>query len=387
MKNLRQKISILSLLALSLLTAGGLGCSNNKEKDILLSPFIVVIDSILNRVFVIDNQNNGMNLVDASTNFLVLGEKDAPLLDDEDPWLLPNFPSNAALVSMAGGVSRIFVTGAVPSANNLIVVLDYDDVNGLRLASFSPITVAGSPNDVLAGIAVDPDTGLVFVTNSNSGNLHAYDVTTAVENPNSPIALSGIPGRVKLDPNLNRLSIANAGNTLVTFLNTLDLTAPPETFDVGIITRDVATATNAAGTILFVSGALENIALVFELDLTNLPASTQIFSLSPPAPTDPIPDPNLLTGNLNQVVAGNLTNGQMAGYYTQSSGDLLALDLTSDLNTLTPAIVTVGAASGEGIETLINSSGLITNVYYASPGTGALTIVDPLTNLFTDQIE
>jgi hypothetical protein len=63
------------------------------------------------------------------------------------------------------------------------------------------------------------------------------------------------------------------------------------------------------------------------------------------------------------------------------------LDITSDLTNITPSIVTVGAISGEGIDLLLDNNGEVTKAYYASPGIGAVTVVDPLTNQFTDQIQ
>jgi DNA-binding beta-propeller fold protein YncE len=390
MKQKTAKFFILTLFAVGLAFVGSMGCSSGSNKDHLLFPSIVVIDSSLNRVFVIDNQQNGMNLIDPNTNSVVLfgpHHKDS-LLNNTDPQLLPSFPNDAALFSLSGGISRIFVVGGgSPTPLNQVVVLDFDDVNGIGTAPFSPITVAGSSLDTLLGLAVNPTLGKIFVSDASSGQVHVYNVLDGSEDPNSPIAIPGIPGRMSLDPVTGLLAVANSGNNLVSFIDTNDLTLPVVDLDVGIPTRDVAVASNASGSVLFLSGSMENTAQAYLLNLADLTTSSLLFQISPPPPVGPPPSPDFVTGNLNQVSAGNLTDGRMAGFFTQSSGDLLVFDLTSDLTSLTPAIVSVGAVSGEGLDLLLNSGDIATTVYFASPGVGTLTVVNPLNNSFTDQIQ
>ncbi|MFO1463471.1 MAG: hypothetical protein U1F66_06810 [bacterium] len=372
----------------SALVAFSLACTSGKKPDALDFPSIVAIDSTLNRVFVIDNQQNGLNLIDPTTDKAVLfGKNDESLLNNEDPQLLPQFPNNGAVVSLAGGVSRLFVIGgAGATPGNQIVVLDYDDTNLIRNAPFTPISVAGNPSDSLVGIAVAPDLGLVFVSNATSGQVHAYNVNTGAEVANSPIAVGGIPGRMNYDPDSGLLAVSDAANTTVSLIDASNLAGGAQTVDVGVLTRDAALASNANGTVLFVSGSQVNTARVFLLDLSNLANSTEIFQLNPNSPTQPIPDPNFVPGTINFVKAANLSDGRMAGFYTQSTGDLLELDLTNNLSTLTPAITSVGAISGEGLDYLQDGSGNATKVYYASPGVGTLTVVNPLTNAFLVQI-
>lgn len=386
MKQAWLKILFLFLSSAGLAASGVLGCTTKSDVDLLLFPAIVAIDSTNQRVFVIDNQLNGLNLVDALNNSVFEVGPDQGLLTSEDPQLLPSFPNDGVAIDMPGGVSRIFVIGGNTGPLNQIAVLDYDSSNGLNLAPISPIAVPGSSTDTLAGIALNPLQGLVYVTNATTGQVYAFDVQTGLEDPDSPVPLSGIPGQLSFDPVTGLLAVSNAGNDQVSFINTLDLTGPIQTLDVGVLTRDVALASNGFGTVLFLDGSQDNSAQVYVLNLADLASSPMIFEVSPPLPTDPFPDPNLLSGTLNQVVAGNLSNGQMAGYFTQSSGDLLALNLNQDLTVLTPAIVTVGAVTGEGIDLFLDGSGQAVTVFYASPGVGTLTVVDPLTNQFTDQI-
>ncbi|HKY62440.1 MAG TPA: hypothetical protein VJR29_03395 [bacterium] len=372
------------LAALSLL---GLGCSGNDENDLLLFPAIVAVDSELNRVFVVDNEFNGLNLVDPLIDQAIgFGGDDQPLLDGEDEQLLPLFPSNAAVAALPGGVSRLFVVGGGVAPMNQVTVLDFDDVNLIRRATFSPIAVAGTEEDFLPGVTVAPDQGLLFVSNSASGMVHAYQIESGAEAVGSPIAVGGIPGRMNFDPVSGLLVVSNAGLTTVSFIDADDLAAPVQTLEVGMTTRDAAVASNGSGSALFVNGSQLNLARVFRLNLANLPASVQLFELAPNAPDVPIPDPNFVPGTLNYAKAAPLTDGRVAGFFTMSTGDLVELDLSPDLTTLTPAITLVGAISAEGLDTYVNASGQATKVYYASPGVGTLTAVNPLNNLFIDQI-
>jgi len=374
--------ALLSLAALHY--AGVLGCSSN-DQSLLEFPSIVAIDSANNRVFVIDNQRGGIYLVNPQTNKV---QDNGPLLASPPPEVLPVFPSNGVVNDMGNGLSRIFVVGLNDAGpQNQVVVLDFDDAGGIRGASYNPIQVNAAGTDVLVGLAVDPGAGLLFVTDSTANQLHAYNISDGSEVANSPISITDSPGRMSFDATSGLLAVSSLQSNSVSFIDPTNLAAAPITLDVGMFTRDVAVLSNPSGTILFLSANQQSIAKVFKLDLTNLPASTMIFQIGPPPASGPIPNPNFLTGNLNQVKAGNLTNGQMGGFYTQSTGDLLELDLSSDLNTLNPAITIIGSVSGEGIDTLLNGSGQATEVYFASPGVGVMTIVDPLTNLFVDQIK
>lgn len=372
------------LAMISLLYAGWVGCQA-AVNPILLFPAIVAIDSGLERVFIIDNQDNGIYLVDPVDNLVVGGEA---LLSDEDPQLLPDFPSNAALASLGNGISRLFVIGTNNvSPQNQITVLDFDDGGGLRASSISPIAVSGLPTDVLVGVAVDSVDSLVLVSNSDAGTIHAFDLNTGTEAANSPVTVTGLPERIQFDPGSGLLAVSNAASNLVSLIDPTNLAAVPASIDVGVLSRDVALVTNASGTVLFVSGNQQNTARVFKVDVANPAASTLLFEVNPAPPTGPPPDPNFLTGNLNQVRAGVIANGQVGGFFTQSSGDLLVLDLSSDLYTVTPSIVTVGAASAEGLDLLLDGANQVIEVWYASPGIGTVTIVDALNNEFADQVE
>jgi hypothetical protein len=382
-----RKISCLGFLLLALVYSGAAGCGGDGQGNILQFPAILAIDSLLNRVFVIDSQGNGLNLIDPSNNRIILNSENDPLLDDEDPLLLPLFPSDAAVAGIGGGVSRIFVIGVNDTPSQSMTVLDYSDAGGLSTAPISPVLVPGSALDLLGGIAVDPLAGRVFVTNSTSGMLHFFDVSTGLEDALSPIAIGGNPAPLSVDNDSALLAVGNKAATEVAFIDLSDLTLPPVVLNTGVFVRDVAVATNSTGSVLFLSGSMENVAQVYRLNLADLSTSLLLSEILPTAPSVPPPDPELLTGNLNAVAAGRLIDGRVAGFFTQSTGDVLAVDLSPDLSTLVPTLISIGAFGAEDIAGLLNTAGQTTTVYFASPGFGGVTVIDPLLNEFTDQID
>lgn len=370
-----------------LLVAAPWGCAGQDDKDLMIFPFIVVVDSTLSRAFIIDNANNRINLLNTADNTLLIKDNDLPLLSDEDPILYQLFPSNAALATLTGDVSRLFIIGGNNVPNQQVSVLDYAGGDFISSASISPIQVpAATPVDVLVGIGVDPLRERLFVTNASSGMLHFFNVETGVEEAGSPIALGGQPSRLALDLTSGLLAVADGASTLINFLDLTDLTAPPIPLDAGVTVRSLGMATNANGSMVFLSGELTNVAKIFSLNLANLAASNEIFALMPPGPADPIPNPLFITGSLNLVAAGNLIDGRMAAFFTQSTGDLFILDLTADLNTISPNVTLIGAVSGEGIASLTNGTGQMTTIYFASPSSGVTSIMDPLNNNLIDQL-
>jgi hypothetical protein len=385
-KNTRNKLAGFFLTIL-LLVGGPLGCPGSGDKDLMIFPFIVVIDSLLSRVFVIDNSSNRLNLVNGVDDSILVKGDDQPLLSDEDQVLYQLFPSNSALASLAGGVSRLFIIGGDNVPNQQVSVLDYSGGDTIGSSPISPIQVpSASPQDILVGIVVDPVRNLLFVTNASTGMLHFFDTGTGVEDPASPIVLGGQPSRVAIDLGSNLLAVADGSSTMIHFVDLTDLTGPVAMLDAGVAVRSLGMATNGNGSLLFLSGELTNVAKIYLLNGADLANSAEIFSLSPPPADVPIPNPLFITGSLNLVAAGNLTDGRMAGFYTQSTGDLLVLDVTQDLNTVSPNVILIGAVSGEGIAVLTNGSGQVLKVYFASPSSGVLSIVDPLTNDLLDQI-
>lgn len=363
------------------------GCTGKGGPDLMTFPFIAVVDSALARLFVIDNSANRINLVNTNDNTLLINPKDTPLLDDEDPVLYQEFPSNAALASIGGNISRLFIIGGNNVPNQQIFVLDYSGGNSIAASPISPINVpAASNQDILVGIGVDPIRNLLFVTNASTGMLHFFSTQTGAEDPASPIALGGQPTRLAIDLTSGLLAVADGASTMISFIDLNNLAGPLAMLDTGVTVRSLGMASNGTGSLLFLSGELTNVAKIFRLNLADLAGSNQIFSLTPPPADAPIPNPLFITGSLNLVTAGNLTDGRMAAFLTQSTGDLLILDVSQDLNTISPNVILIGAVSGEGITALTNGSGQIVMVYFASPSAGVTSIIDPLTNNLIDQL-
>ncbi len=367
--------------------ASMLGCSGDNRPDLMIFPSIVAVDSVNGRIFVIDNEGNRLNLIEAADLQVFTKGKDQPLVSDEDPVLFQAFPSNGAVIGLGGGTSRIFIIGGNAAPNQEVTVLDYSGGDSPVPAPFSPITVpAASTQDILVGLAIDPIRQYLLVTNASTGLLHVFDINSGTEVAGSPIVLSGVPTHIAVDSTMGLAAVANSSNSQISFIDLTDLTAVPETLDVGLSSRGIALSSNAAGSLLFVTGSQMNVALVYQLNFADLAASTLSFQQNPTAPTAPRPDPELLTGNLNFIAAGNLTDGQVGAFFPQSTGDLFLIDLASDLSSINPVVILIGAVSGEGVDTLLNGAGQVTQVYFASPGVGALNVIDPLENALIDQI-
>lgn len=366
---------------------GPMGCGGDDGPDLLIYPSIVVVDSNNDRIFVIDNEGNRLNLIEASTLEPFTKGDNQPLVSDEDPLLFQAFPSNGAVVDLGGGTSRIFIIGANSTPSQDITVLDYAGGDLPVVAPISPIVVpSASTQDILVGLAVDPIRGYLLVTNASTGQLHVYDIDSGLEVAGSPIVIGGAPTRLAIDLNLGLAAVANSSSNAISFIDLTNLAAAPVTLDVGLPSRDVALATSPSGSLLFLTGFQTNVALVYQLDLADLSASTLTFQQDPATPTEPRPDPELLSGNLNFVAAGLLSDGQVGAYFPQSSGDLYIINLPGDFSSVNPVILVLGAVSGEGVATLENGAGQVIQVYFASPGVGNLSVVNPLDNGLVDQI-
>ena len=379
--NLKTLLCLTFVSLLPVLTTSCVGDSNG----VIDIPSLVLTDSANSRVYAIDSEDNGIYRINSDDNKVF---KDKPLLDEEKgPILLPAFPKHAALASLPNAVSRIFVSGIdSPNPSNRIIVLDDDAVAGLRRASFSPITVGGSSEDILSGMTLDTVHGLLFVSNASSGKVHVFDVNSGAEVVDSPVTIPGAPARLSFDANLNKITVVDAASTLVYWIDPTHLSDPLLSFDTGLALRDAATATNAQGSLLFVSGNAQNLVRVFKLNFADLPTSILLSEILPPPADQTFSEDSLISGTLNQVAAGVLTDDQLAGFVTQSSGDFLILHADDNLSKISSLAVKVGAVSGEDIDFLRNADGQVTTVYYASPGVGTLTLINPLTNEFLGQI-
>jgi len=355
-----------------------LRCSGNgAPPNILLLPQFLALDTANSRLFVVDSANNGLSLIDTTNNGIVTGN---PLLNSENLAIIPQLPQDIAAVTLGNGVSRVFVIGNPPT--NVMTVLEYDSVNGLHLASPPFITVGTNSNAQLSGLQYDPVSGNLFVSDSTDSQVHAINAVTESEAAGSPIAVNAIPRKMGLNSAQNLLFVSSLGSTSVSVINTANLSTPPASVDVGIETSSVASASNGAGTVLFTVSPTENQVSVFNYN-TGTSSITPVGSpILPPVVGQPLPANNVLSGAASQVAAGVLTNGEIAGLITQSTGDLGFIDVASDLS---------GIAS-QGLIPVLNAQGatgivlLGSTAYFAAPGGSSVSFVNIETNQFIGQL-
>ncbi len=363
--------------------------AQNGPPNVLGSPKSVSIDQTNSRLFVVDSQNNSLSLINLTNNTIVTGQ---PLLNQNSAIQLPQLPQDIAVLNLGSGVTRIFIIGNGPVPRNQITVLDYDSTNGLRTVSFSPMIVgantAADQSDILGGLAIDPTTSTVFVSNSSDGIVRAYDVSAGTEKAGSPLTVNPTPQGMGINTTVHRLFVSSFGGNSISVINTQDLTIPAVSFDATSKSSDLASSTNANGTVLFLIDPNTNEILIFNFNVTTPNTSTLIgTAITPPAAGQPVTTSTILTGAVAQVAAANLSDSRVVGTITQSTGDLAVVDVSADLSSYSATRVSVLSGLGAyGIDILTDSSGNGTLAYFASVSAGALSIVNITVNQYAGQI-
>ncbi len=375
------KICFIFLLILTLAS-----CSkNNTVSNILIAPRVISVNNTNNIIAIADSQNNVLTLITLSTNSVIGG---APIINNGSTIQIPTLPQDIATYNLGSGITRIFLVGTGDSPSNTIVVLDYNPSTGIAAASISPITVGTGTSDELLGLAVNSTLGVVYVSDSTTSMVHAFDANTGVEVTGSPLAVQTSPGKMHWNSSTNQLIVSSLDTNSISFIDTSDLSLAAQTLDVGATTSSVASATNSSGTALFVIQPQANEVLVYNLNVTTPSASTQIGStITPPALGSSLASTDVLSGAATIVTAGPLASGLIGGFFTQSTGDMGYIDVAADLSSYTAGrISSLNGQNAYGISLQTDSSGNATNTYYAAPGGGAVTIMNVVSNLFSGQI-
>ena len=357
-------------------------CSNNNgPANILLLPKYVSIDSANQRLFVVDDSNNNLSLIDLATNKIVT---EKPLINKDSALKIPSLPQDIVAVNLGNGVSRIFIIGA-NAPQNQISVLDYDNAAGLRSASFSTINVGTDTNSLLLGLALDSTNGNLFVSDNTHNQVRVYNIQDGTERAGSPINVSADPIRMQLNPSIQQLIVSSLSSTQITLINTQDFSV--SNIEVGVQTSSAASATNANGTVLFTLAPTLNQINVFRLDLVALTATPIGSPILPPAVGQATPANNVLTGSAFEIIASPLADGRIGGFITQSTGDFGFVDVNADLGGFNQGLLTVINGSGAaGIDLLKDSSGNGLTAYYAAPGGSTVSYIDVVNNKFLGQI-
>ncbi len=359
--------------------------ADNGQPNILLAPAYLSIDATNNRLFVVDSQNNGFSLISLTDNSIVTG---APLLNSSSSITLPQLPQDIAALNLGSGVSRIFIIGNGAPPRNQITVLDYSSSTGLQVASISPITVGSTNTDILGGLAIDQATGNLFVSDTTASVVRAYNSSTGAELAGSPLSVQTSPSRMEVNESISRLFVSSLGGNLISIIDTTNLLAAATTLDVGFVTSDVSATSNGSGTALFVISPASNQVKVFNFNVTTPSSSTQIGStISPPAVGTAPASTDPLSGSVAEVASATLSTGVLVGGISESTGDFGVIDVSADLSGFSTARVsTLNGLGAEGVAILTDGSGNGTTAYIASPGVGAVSFINIITNAFAGQI-
>lgn len=154
------------------------------------SPDAVAVNPVTNTVYVADDYDNNITVIDGTTNRLV-----ANITVGDCP--------DAVAVNPAS--NTIYVAN---SCDNTVSVID-----GRTLKTIADITVGGWPS----ALAVDPNTGNVYVTNADDNKVSVIDHTTNRVTEN--FTVGGLPLAIAVNPNLGRIYVADSADNNVTVVD------------------------------------------------------------------------------------------------------------------------------------------------------------------------
>jgi DNA-binding beta-propeller fold protein YncE len=190
-----KKISFILIAMVSGLLS--LRCGSSSPPNILLLPAFLALDTANSRLFVVDSANNGLSLIDTNNSSIVTGH---PFLNLFSTLVIPQLPQDVAAFNLGNGVSRIFIIGNSPPPSNVMSILEYDPVNGLRSAATPTMSVGTNPNALLSGLQLDPASGNLFVSDHTDSQVRVYNATTLTEVTGSPLSVNPSPSKMGLNP-------------------------------------------------------------------------------------------------------------------------------------------------------------------------------------------
>lgn len=363
----------IKLFVILLSLVGLVHCSDEEDRDFLVLPILVGADSANERIFVVDEQNNILNLIDSTTNAVVgFGDGDKePLLNFETTQLLPDFSKDLVVYSPAAGVSRLLVLGFEESGGSdfyQIRVLDYEGEDFINAVN-APVSLPGGVSGIYSRLILESSADRLWLSEPQANRIHLLDLNSFASLPGSPVSVGALPQDLSWDPQSGRVAVSQAGETFVSLINTETLTV--ETLEVGFETQAVSLVPAEGGEVGLVALSLKQNRLVaYRLDLADLNNSELLLDLS-------TQDTDLITGTFNQVASGTLESGRPAAFITQDvSGDLFRLIFNEGLTEVSFENLSVGAVSGERIAFFPQALNMQT-LYYTSRAVGVLNVIDP----------
>ncbi len=358
-------------------------CGSGGTDSVFEQPQLVAVDSTNDRLFVLEDEGILFALT-ASTQESI---GDQPLVNDETQTeifdLLP--PTPTGMTAMASGSSsRLFITGLMANVDgdsvlNQILVLDFDGTTFTE-ADFSPITVGDGDDatdntgDILGGMEVDEDNSQIYVTNTSRAQLLVFNTSDGSQ-VGTAIAIMGVPNRMSLDG--NRLYVANSdddeANQLITVVNTDDLSTTQIDLDAPL--DDISVVSTDSGTLLLAKQSNAQRVFVQEVDATTLAAATDIAAGDDSVSEGEINSTLGITGSVGGIIGSKDSSGNLYGYVPQSDGNVVILNISSDLSSFTATENETVIRIFESIDLLVDSSGNGQFVFMTASGTGDLLFV------------
>lgn len=357
-------------------------CSSSGDTSLTERPLLLAIDAANDRMFIM--QNRGRFLALRASDRAGLGNQ--PLVSRKrlkDIYeILPTAPTNMAVADI-GGVSRIFMTGAREGAGlNEILVLDFDGEE-LVVSDVSPLIVedgsdaTDNTSDILGGMLVDAQTGVLYVTNTTTGALFSYH-TDDVTEASAPVALSGSPNKMSLSDNHLYIANATAENVLVVDVTDNSVSA----IDLGTATNDLAVVTNSNGTVLVARDSTEARVLVRQVGTSDYASSTAILAGDTSVDDGEINSDNSVEAAVGPVNLALGSDDNLYSYIPLADGNILMVTIESDLSSFTSKTRETSLEIFTDSEVLTDDAGVGITVFMTASGTGDLLFVDVGSTVF-----
>lgn len=359
-------------------------CSSSDGYGTFLSANLVSVDSVNDRVFILQNQGTLFALT-ASTQ-QAIGTQ--PLVDEEDEDLFDLIPSSVSsmVATNNSSSSSLFLHGTIPDesgalVSNQIRVLNFDG-SAFSEASFSPITLtngdatADESDNSFSDMVIDSDNNVLYITDSTAGLLYGINVTDGTQTM-TPVTIAGTPQGLSYDN--GHLYVCNTSSTeaeqVVTVFDVTDFTTPT-TIDLDTPCRDLQAISNSNGTVLLVKSSNTQGLFIHAVDTTTFASSTAISSATGTIPSGKLIAGSGITSTIRTISAALDASNQIFAYLGEQDGNIQFISFSVDLSFFTHETLSTSVTSFSDQAALTNSSGIASLLFMAAES-GAMAAITP----------
>ena len=334
---------VLLLAGLPLLLSGLLVQPVHAQTSIYVgtNPTGIAVNPNTNDVYVTNSGDGTVSVID--------GDSSSPTF---------NTVIGAPITVGSGAGSDPIGVAVNPNTNNVYVtnfndgtvtVIDGDPTSPtFNTVIGAPITVGDNPT----GVAVDPNTNDVYVANNGGGTVSVIDGLTNTVDPVSPITVGSFPLGVTVNPNTDNVYVANNGGDTVTVIdgltNTVDLASP-----ITVGSGPIAVAVNPNTNMVYVANAGDGTVTVID-GLTN--------TVDPVSP--------ITVGSSPYGVAVDPTTNNV--YVANNDGTVSVI--YGSTNTVDPTLLYISNGGIDSLDAVNPSTGTLYVGYYD----GGLITAEPL---------